>query len=329
MRNHYFSNFTELKTPFGEFIEAQHKLDTHKYALERIENCSSNYVYETYSSIEDSHFVRYFMCWEEEEVVARKVEREKEKEKEEMVIQGSKKKSLNAFLSQKRSDVPEVQKMDSGVGKSKKDFEPKEEKVKVVYVQLEKFEVMRFPKEVLEVKAMMAVVYLLAQAVHVACEVLPAMIPVTTTDDCPRFVKKGSSRNHELSSLFSLAMGDKDVGRWSQKMAEAWTAYRKNKDEERLGELLHHDLEEIGRAEYDIVVEVDGKKVQEKVRVLEPEVLGYSGLKLRLSEFKINFTDLDGSTRKVTLEHLVEDEVVLIGDPSNLLIGYLKTFAAR
>jgi hypothetical protein len=112
-------------------------------------------------------------------------------------------------------------------------------------------------------------------------------------------------------------------------MGEVWAAYRKNKDEERLGDLLHHDLEEVGRAEYDIVVEVDGKKVQEKVRVLEPEVLEYSGFKLKLAEFKVSFTDIDGSTRKVTLEPLTEDEVVLVGDPSNLLIRYLKTFSAR
>jgi hypothetical protein len=41
----------------------------------------------------------------------------------------------------------------------------------------------------------MAVIYLLAQAVHKAQGIWPNMIPVVSSDSSLKFVKKGSSRN--------------------------------------------------------------------------------------------------------------------------------------
>lgn len=48
----------------------------------------------------------------------------------------------------------------------------------------------------------MAIIYLLAQAVHKSQSVWPNMIPVMSNDGCFRFVKKGSTREQELVRLF-------------------------------------------------------------------------------------------------------------------------------
>jgi hypothetical protein len=73
MRNYFFDKGQQVKTPIGEFILAYNKLDSHNYALERLENCNNNYVYDVYSSFEDNHFLRYITCWEEEETVVKKI----------------------------------------------------------------------------------------------------------------------------------------------------------------------------------------------------------------------------------------------------------------
>lgn len=66
MRQCFFYEGTKIQTSLGHFILAQNKLDSHHYALERIENCPNNYVYESYSCFDDSHFLRYYTCWDEE-----------------------------------------------------------------------------------------------------------------------------------------------------------------------------------------------------------------------------------------------------------------------
>lgn len=62
----------------------------------------------------------------------------------------------------------------------------------------------------------MAVIYLLAQAVHKTQGIWPNIIPVIASDGSLRFVKKGGTRNHELISLFQYVMAERKIEDWSK-----------------------------------------------------------------------------------------------------------------
>lgn len=123
MRQCFFHEGAQIQTPLGQFILAQNKLDSHHYALERIEGCTNNYVYDSYASFEDSHFLRYYTCWDEEETIIKKVEKEDTTE-----VKGVKKKSggLASFLSKKKTEVSEPNSAKTeNASKSKKEIETK------------------------------------------------------------------------------------------------------------------------------------------------------------------------------------------------------------
>lgn len=75
MRQSFFYEGTQIATPVGHYLLAQNKLDSHHYALERVENCSVDYVYDFYSCIDNNNFIKYYTCWDEEEIVVKKVEK--------------------------------------------------------------------------------------------------------------------------------------------------------------------------------------------------------------------------------------------------------------
>lgn len=74
--------------------------------------------------------------------------------------------------------------------------------VKVLYVQLDGFKKIEFSKEVDKIKNIMAIVYLLGLEVYNDLGYWPCMIPVYNFDKTFKFVKKGRSKNEEISNLY-------------------------------------------------------------------------------------------------------------------------------
>jgi hypothetical protein len=96
------------------------------------------------------------------------------------------------------------------------------------------------------------------------------MIPVLSNEGLLKFVKKGGERNQELISLFNFAMSDRKVEEWSKEIWEVYLEYKKSGESEILCKTIIKDLETIYQAEYDIVLMVEGKKIPEKAKIVEP-----------------------------------------------------------
>ena len=71
----------------------------------------------------------------------------------------------------------------------------------------------------------MAIVYLLAMAVHKDMGFWPSMIPVKNAEGHYKFIKKGKTRNEELVKLFKYMMYGIEVLQWSPEMESVYEVY--------------------------------------------------------------------------------------------------------